>query len=115
MGMIIENTTKFPFVAEAYTQVEGQPPRLKWRCVIGNVDDRGRQMPVFSAEGFPIPGKTEPIPDSKPHPSGGAKGRLHSPVASFTTEEWKELEASPCFPVLQSLIKSGELTQRRTV
>lgn len=116
MPVIIENNTKFPLTVYAVKDPPkpGAIPPEKWRCIIGNVDDRGRAMQVFTAEGIPVPGKTEPIPDSKPMPAEQWRGRLPSPIAVFSTEEWNELQKSPCWPALEALIKAGDFTQRRS-
>jgi hypothetical protein len=114
MPVIVENNTPFPITVYAVGTAEaGKIPPELWRCTIGNVSDRGRQMPVFSAEGILIPGKTESLPDSKPAPADSWKGKLPSPVAVFSNEEWRQLEASPSWKVLEALIKAGDFTQRR--
>lgn len=114
MPVIVENNTKFPLTVYALEEApEGKLGKEKWRCIIGNVDDRGRQIPVVNADGILIPGRTDTLADSKPRPPAEWRGRLPSPIAVFSNEEWVEVQKSPCWAVLDAFIKNGELTMRR--
>lgn len=113
--VVLENSTEFPEILYAPKQVgEGEVTLAEeWRCIIGNVDDRNREMPVFTDDGLLVPGKTKRIADSTPRPTEEWKGVLPSPIAVFTNEQWKQLQKSPCWPTVKKRIEAGDFTQSR--
>ena len=113
--VILENNTPFPYTCYVLNEpaTGAAYGSEKWRCIIGNKDDRGRQLPVYTADGLLVPGKTTPIENGKPRPPEEWRGILPSPIVEFTNAEWTELEQSPSYPILAALIEAGDITKRR--
>ena len=116
MVTLENNTEECLFI---YVRKPDTAPRL---CILGNVDDRGRQIPVTDEHGRVLPGQTVRIADSrlqapdewvKRTQGGQRQPVLPSPVAVFTEAEWKEVEAhSPEWPLIEAALQRQEFTKR---